>query len=149
MCRSLVNFWYTTSVSVRSRQRRKFVQRHCCVYGSSIKTVHNFRCSSHSTAKPSQANPEVTFNGQWLTEKISDNTGNLIEIGLTAGGIVTDNHSANVNTFSALKNIQFRMKLLYKALTKHTYFMGLLILWKTAKIRNLFLSRLYWLDWSI
>ena len=27
----------------------------------------------------SQANPEVTFNGQWLAEKISDNIDNLIE----------------------------------------------------------------------
>ena len=27
-----------------------------------------------------QANPEVTFNGQWLDEKISNNTENLIEI---------------------------------------------------------------------
>ena len=26
----------------------------------------------------SQANPEITFNGQWLTKKISDNS--LIEI---------------------------------------------------------------------
>ena len=66
----------------------------------------------------SQANPEATFNGQWLAEKISDNIGNLIEIELSARSIVTDNHSANVNAFSALKNIQFRMKLLYKALAK-------------------------------
>ena len=66
----------------------------------------------------SQANPEVTFNGQWLTEKIIDNIDKLIEIGLTARDIVTDNHSANANTFSALKNIPFRMKLLYKALAK-------------------------------
>ena len=29
-----------------------------------------------------QANPEVTFHGQWLGEKISDNTDNLTEIGL-------------------------------------------------------------------
>ena len=147
MCRSLVNFWYTTSVSVRSRQRRRLVQRSCCVYGSLIEIVHTLRWSSHSTAKSSQ--PRSHVYGQWLAKKISDNIDNLIEIGLSARGIVTDNHSANVNTFSALKNIQFRMKLLYKALTKHTYFMGLLILWKTAKIRNLFLSRLYWLDWSI
>ena len=55
--------------------------------------------------EPSQANPEVTFNGQWLTKKISDNIDNLIEIGFTASGIVTDNHSANVNTFSAPKKI--------------------------------------------
>ena len=69
-------------------------------------------------AQPNQANPEVTFNGQWLTEKISDNIDKLIEIGLTARDRVTDNHSANANTFSALKYIQFRMKLLYKALAK-------------------------------
>ena len=48
-----------------------------------------------------------------------------MEIGLSAKGIVTDNHSANVNSFSALKNIQFRMKLLYRApaVAKHAYFM--------------------------
>ena len=67
---------------------------------------------------PSQANPEVTSNRHWLTEKISDNIDNLIEVGFSARGIVTYNHSANVNAFSALKNIQFRMKLLYKALAK-------------------------------
>ena len=53
--------------------------------------------------QPCQTNPEVTFNGQWLAEKISDNIDNLIEIGLSARGIVFDNHSANVNAFSALK----------------------------------------------
>ena len=68
--------------------------------------------------QPSQANPEVTFNGQWLAEKISDNIDSLIEIGLSVRGIVTDNHSANVSAFSALKNIQFRIKLLYKAPAK-------------------------------
>ena len=80
----------------------------------SIKTVHTVP----AIPQPRQANPEVTFNGQWLAEKISDNIDNLIEIGLSARGIVTDNHSANVNAFSALKNIQFRMKLLYKAPAK-------------------------------
>ena len=115
MYRSIVNFWYTTSISVRSRQRRKFVQRNCCAYGSSIQSTCFVVQAIPQTI---QANPEVTFNGQWLTEKISDNTDNLIEIGLTAGGIVTDNHSANVNTFSALKNIQFRMNLLFKAPAK-------------------------------
>ena len=39
---------------------------------------------------------EVTFNVQWLAEKISDNIDNLIEIGLCAHGIVTDNISYNV-----------------------------------------------------
>ena len=47
--------------------------------------------------QPSQANPEVTFNGQWLAEKISDNIDNIIESGLSARGIVTGNHSANVS----------------------------------------------------
>ena len=43
-----------------------------------------------------QTIPEVTFNGQWLTEKISDNIDNLKEIGLCAQGIVTDNISYKV-----------------------------------------------------
>ena len=60
----------------------------------------------------SQANPEVTFSGQWLAEKISDNTYSLIEIGLSLRCIVTDNHSANFNAFPALRNIKFRIKLL-------------------------------------
>ena len=65
--------------------------------------------------QPSQAKPEVTFNGQWLAVKISDNIDSLIEIGLCVRIIVTDNHSANVNAFSALKIISFKIKLLYKA----------------------------------
>ena len=55
--------------------------------------------------QPRQANQQVTFNGQWLTEKISDNIDNPIEIGLSARGILTVNHSANANAFSALKKI--------------------------------------------
>ena len=47
--------------------------------------------------KASQANPEVTFHGQWLAKKISDNIDSLIEIGLSVRGIVTDNHSANAS----------------------------------------------------
>ena len=84
------------------------------VVGLKQTTPFNFQ----AIPQASQANPEVTFNGQWLAEKISDNMDNLIEIRLSARGIVTDNHSANVNAFSALKNIQFRMKLLYKAPAK-------------------------------
>ena len=49
-----------------------------------------------------QAIPEVTFNGQWLTETFSDNSDNLIEFGLCVRVIVTDNHSANVNAFQVL-----------------------------------------------
>ena len=114
MCRSSVNLWCTTSVSLRSRQRRKCVQRNFCIYGSS-KINQSTHFVVQAIPQASQANPEVTFNGQWLAEKISDNIDSLIEIGLSVRGIVTDNHSANVNAFSALKNIQFRIKLLYKA----------------------------------
>ena len=49
-----------------------------------------------------QAIPEVTFNSQWPTEKISDNIDNLIEIGVCVQCIGTNSHSANV------KIIQFR-----------------------------------------
>ena len=53
-----------------------------------------------------QAIPEVIFNGHWLVKKISDNIDNLIEFGLCVRSIqVTDNHSANVNAFSALIKI--------------------------------------------
>ena len=68
--------------------------------------------------QPSQANREVTFNGQWPAEKISDNIDNLIETGLSSRGIATDNYSANMNAFSALKDIQFRITFLYKAPAK-------------------------------
>ena len=54
-----------------------------------------------------QAIAKVTFNGKWLTKKFSDNIVNLIEVGLCVQGIVTNNHSANVNTFSALIKIIF------------------------------------------
>ena len=42
----------------------------CCIYGSWIKIPFVV-----------QAIPEVTFNRQWLAQKISDNI-NLIEMGL-------------------------------------------------------------------
>ena len=113
MRRSVVNYWYTTPLSVRSRQRRKFVQRNCYVR---LKQSTQFVVPA--IPQPSQVNPEVTFNGQWLAEKISDNIENLIEIRLSARGTVTYNHLANVNAFSALENVQFRMKLLYKAPAK-------------------------------
>ena len=43
-----------------------------------------------------QTIPEVTFNGQWLAEKISDNIDSLTEIRLCVQGIVTDNISYKV-----------------------------------------------------
>ena len=50
--------------------------------------------------------------------KNSDNIDNLIEIGLCVRDVVTDNHSANVNAFAALKITPFKIKFLYKAPTK-------------------------------
>ena len=119
MCSSMVNFWYTNSVSVRrvcrSRQRGEFVKRDCCVYGSLMKIVPHL-----SLFKPfhNQGKSEVTFNRQWLAAKISDNIYDLIEIGLCVRDIVTNKHSTNVNVFSALKIIPFKIKLLYIAPTK-------------------------------
>ena len=55
--------------------------------------------------------PEVTFNGQWLAEKISDNIDNLKEIGLCVQGIVADNKLQGIvtdnqlNAFLALTKI--------------------------------------------
>ena len=43
-----------------------------------------------------QSIPEVTFNEQWLAEKISDNIDNLKEVRLCVQGIVTDNISCKV-----------------------------------------------------
>ena len=53
-----------------------------------------------------QVIPEVIFNEHWLVEKISDVTDNLIKFGLCVRSIqVTENHSANMNAFSALIKI--------------------------------------------
>ena len=46
--------------------------------------------------------PEVTFNGQWLAEKISDNIDNLKEIGLRVQGIVADNKLQGIVTDNQL-----------------------------------------------
>ena len=49
-----------------------------------------------------QTIPEVIFNGQWLTEKISDNTDNLMEIGFCVRGIVADNKLQGIVTDNQL-----------------------------------------------
>ena len=50
-----------------------------------------------------QAIPEVTFNGQWLCEQIANNIENLANAGFCVRGLVSDNHSSNVNAFASLK----------------------------------------------
>ena len=49
-----------------------------------------------------QAIPEVSFTGKWLSERMAENIHNLIQAGFCVRGIVTDNHSANINAFSSL-----------------------------------------------
>ena len=85
--------------------------------------------------QPSQANPEVTFNGQWLTKKISDSVDNLIKIGLSTRGIVTDNHSANVNAFSAQKILNSGSNCCIKNSSKTYLFYGTVHLMEN--IRNM------------
>ena len=52
-----------------------------------------------------QAILEVTFNGQWLCEKIASNIENLVNAGFCVHGLVAGNHSSNVNCFTSLKDI--------------------------------------------
>ena len=61
--------------------------------GNSYKGIFTFLVVELKQSIPFvvQTIPEVTFNGQWLAEKISDNIGNLKEIRLCVQGIVTDN----------------------------------------------------------
>ena len=92
MCKSLVNFWCTTSVSLRARKRRKFAQGIVAFMVVWLKQSTPFVIQAIPQA--SQANAEVTFNGQWLVEKISDNIDSFIEIGLSLRGIVAGKHSA-------------------------------------------------------
>ena len=52
------------------------------VVGLKQTTPFNFQ----AIPQASQANPEVTFNGQWLAKNISGNIDSLIEIGLSVRG---------------------------------------------------------------
>ena len=77
-----------------------------------------------------------------MAVKISDDMDGFIEIRLCVRGMVTDNHSANVNAFSALKIISFKIKLLYKAPTKEKQ--NILILWDCPSyenVRNMYLVK--------
>ena len=64
-----------------------------------------------------QALPEITFNGKWLSEKMSKSIDLLGEAGFNVRGIVTDNHAANVNAFNCL-HIEYghsRISIIYQA----------------------------------
>ena len=49
--------------------------------------------------------PEVTFNGQWLCDKIASHIENLGNAGFCVCGLVAGNHSSNVNAFTSLKGL--------------------------------------------
>ena len=61
--------------------------------------IHGLKSSVPIVVK---AVPEVTVNGQWLAEEISNCISNLADAGFRVRGIVTDNHSANVAAFNNL-----------------------------------------------
>ena len=52
-----------------------------------------------------QAISEVTFNGQWLCDKIASNIENPVNAGFRVRGFVADNQSSNVNVFTSLKDL--------------------------------------------
>ena len=67
-----------------------------------------------------QAIPEVTFNGQWLCDKIAGNIENLGNAGFCVCGLVADNHSSNVNAFTSLKDFfNSGSKLFFKHSANH------------------------------
>ena len=83
------------------------INQECMKEGNLYKGIVAFMVVGFKLSIPFvvQTIPEVKFNGQWLAEIFIDNTVNLIEFGFCIRGIVTDNHSANVNAFSALIKI--------------------------------------------
>ena len=50
-----------------------------------------------------QSLPEVTFTGEWLAKKIAECITTLHEAGFSVRGVVTDDHSTNVNAYSSLR----------------------------------------------
>ena len=50
-----------------------------------------------------KASPEVTINGSWLSTEICSCISSLSKAGFNVRGVVTDNHSSNVNAFSILQ----------------------------------------------
>ena len=49
-----------------------------------------------------QAIPKVTFDGEWLANKMASCSDDLTAAGFCFWGVVTKNHSSNVNAFSKL-----------------------------------------------
>ena len=49
--------------------------------------------------------PEITFNGEWLCDKIASNIENLENAGFCVRGPVADNHFSNVHAFTLFKDL--------------------------------------------
>ena len=72
MCRSLVNFW-CTGVYNHSGVDKEGNIYHGIVAFMVVRLKQSTPFVVQAIPQARQANPEVTFNGQWLAEKISDN----------------------------------------------------------------------------
>ena len=51
-----------------------------------------------------RASPEVSINGEWLSDQLMQCINDLIQSGFSIRAIVTDNHSTNVSAFKILLN---------------------------------------------
>ena len=72
--------------------------RECVGEGNLCKGIFAFVVVGFKQSIPLvvQTISEITFNGHWLAEYISDNIDNLIKIGICVQGIVTDYTSYKV-----------------------------------------------------
>ena len=82
---------YSGGQSVGTDEKRNLYK------GVVVFMIHGLKSSVPIVVK---AVPEVTVNGQWLAEEISNCISNLAAAGFRIRGIVTDYHSANVAAFS-------------------------------------------------
>ena len=86
-----------------------------------------------------QAIPEVTFNGQWLCDKIASDIENLGNAGFCVHRLAADNHSSIVNAFTSLKDLfNSESKLFIEnqltMASERIYFLILFILLRTSEI---------------
>ena len=73
-----------------------------------------------STSFVVQAIPEVTFNGQWLCDKIASKIENLGNAGFCVRGLVANSHSSNGNAFTSLKDLfNSKSKLFFEHSANH------------------------------
>lgn len=101
---------YSINQESAQEQIRKIVQRNNCLYGS--------RLLKPSTPFTVQAILKVIFNGQWLTEKIKDNTESYINLSLCTRHIFWQPLRSCKCTFNTGNNIQLWIKVIYRTPAK-------------------------------